>query len=121
MTPAVLDEGDREDHPPFDDADSVAGSACHNRGVLRFSLAGVQLKFSAVREAGGGLDEITADQIALFIDRAGLPGLCSTPAPADPVRLALPGPGHAAPPPARALLEFGFQPESVPVLMGGVC
>jgi serine/threonine-protein kinase HipA len=44
----VLDDDDEDQHE--DETDGVAG-----QGALRFSLAGVQLKFSAVEKAQGGL------------------------------------------------------------------
>ena len=43
-------------HPiELEDEDAHANAARRDDGVLRFSLAGVQLKFSAVMEASGGL------------------------------------------------------------------
>jgi serine/threonine-protein kinase HipA len=42
-------------HPVEPQEDEQGGDGRHNDGVLRFSLAGVQLKFSAVMEASGGL------------------------------------------------------------------
>jgi serine/threonine-protein kinase HipA len=43
-------------HPiELEDEDAQANAARRDDGVLRFSLAGVQLKFSAVMEASGGL------------------------------------------------------------------
>ena len=41
--------------PPDEADDEDDGGAERNRKILRFSLAGVQLKFSAVKEATGGL------------------------------------------------------------------
>jgi serine/threonine-protein kinase HipA len=38
-----------------DDADHKTSNPADDEGVLRFSLAGVQLKFSAVKQAAGGL------------------------------------------------------------------
>jgi serine/threonine-protein kinase HipA len=51
---------DRGAHAGADDDDDEAGQ--RSRNVLRFSLAGVQIKFSAVMEASGGLT-IPADGI----------------------------------------------------------
>jgi serine/threonine-protein kinase HipA len=50
VTVKPVDTGERDDEEPHDDVDHR-----QNEGVLRFSLAGVQLKFSAVMEASGGL------------------------------------------------------------------
>ena len=41
--------------PPYDSDDIVPPAIQDDPGVLKFSLAGVQLKFSAIREASGGL------------------------------------------------------------------
>jgi serine/threonine-protein kinase HipA len=41
--------------PPQDRDDIIAPAVQDDPGVLKFSLAGVQLKFSAIREANGGL------------------------------------------------------------------
>jgi serine/threonine-protein kinase HipA len=41
--------------PPEDEEEEEEDVADHHRNALRFSLAGVQLKFSAVKEASGGL------------------------------------------------------------------
>ncbi|HYW53256.1 MAG TPA: HipA domain-containing protein [Dongiaceae bacterium] len=41
--------------PPTDRDDVVAPAVEADPGILKFSLAGVQLKFSAIREASGGL------------------------------------------------------------------
>src|SRR5580658_7446314 len=49
-------EGDaKEDDAHHDNADAVHDDDRPHDAVLRFSLAGVQLKFSAVMEASGGL------------------------------------------------------------------
>ncbi len=45
---------DAQGHESQDEGENRAGPAGH-RGALRFSLAGVQLKFSAVMESSGGL------------------------------------------------------------------
>jgi serine/threonine-protein kinase HipA len=52
MTP--MDGRERDGEQPHHDDDRDDGNRL-NEGVLRFSLAGVQLKFSAVMEASGGL------------------------------------------------------------------
>jgi len=49
-------EGDEQSSEPHDALDDETRDASHGgEGPLRFSLAGVQLKFSAVMEASGGL------------------------------------------------------------------
>lgn len=50
VTVKPMDGRERDEEEPHDDVDKR-----QNEGVLRFSLAGVQLKFSAVMEASGGL------------------------------------------------------------------
>jgi serine/threonine-protein kinase HipA len=50
ITPA-----DGQAWPPEDEEEEDGDVADHRRDALRFSLAGVQLKFSAVKEANGGL------------------------------------------------------------------
>ncbi len=50
VTVTPMDAGGRGDEQPCHEEDRR-----QNQGVLRFSLAGVQLKFSAVMEASGGL------------------------------------------------------------------
>jgi serine/threonine-protein kinase HipA len=60
VTVTPFDDGDNDRHDGADDRaeqPDQAGRDSHDpsRGVLRFSLAGVQLKFSAVMESSGGL------------------------------------------------------------------
>jgi serine/threonine-protein kinase HipA len=50
VTVKPMEGRQRDEEEPRDDVDNR-----RNEGVLRFSLAGVQLKFSAVMEASGGL------------------------------------------------------------------
>jgi serine/threonine-protein kinase HipA len=52
---APLESGEQTSEPHHDDHDDSRDNGQGNEGPLRFSLAGVQLKFSAVMEASGGL------------------------------------------------------------------
>jgi serine/threonine-protein kinase HipA len=52
----TIEPADGEAWPPVDDADlDPIEQAKAHEDILRFSLAGVQLKFSAIRDAAGGL------------------------------------------------------------------
>jgi len=51
----TVEPADGEAWPPKSDDDAQAAHEDHQRNALRFSLAGVQLKFSAVNDASGGL------------------------------------------------------------------
>ncbi len=50
----TLEPADGEAWPPIDDLDPIEQAKVHE-DILRFSLAGVQLKFSAISDAAGGL------------------------------------------------------------------
>ena len=50
----TLEPADGEAWPPVDDLDPIEQAKVHE-DILRFSLAGVQLKFSAISDATGGL------------------------------------------------------------------
>nr|WP_299961648.1 type II toxin-antitoxin system HipA family toxin [uncultured Roseobacter sp.] len=50
----TLEPADGEAWPPTDDLDPIEQAKVHE-DILRFSLAGVQLKFSAISDAAGGL------------------------------------------------------------------
>jgi len=50
----TLEPANGEAWPPVNDLDSIAQAKAH-QDILRFSLAGVQLKFSAISDAAGGL------------------------------------------------------------------
>jgi serine/threonine-protein kinase HipA len=52
---APLEGGEQPHEPHHDDHDDGCNNGQSNEGPLRFSLAGVQLKFSAVMETSGGL------------------------------------------------------------------
>jgi serine/threonine-protein kinase HipA len=55
ITITPMEEGQYRDHRNQDKHDKVQGEEEREDTVLRFSLAGVQLKFSAVMETSGGL------------------------------------------------------------------
>ena len=50
----TIEPADGEAWPPLDDLDPIEQAKAHE-DILRFSLAGVQLKFSAISDATGGL------------------------------------------------------------------
>ncbi|MGH1454096.1 MAG: type II toxin-antitoxin system HipA family toxin [Paracoccaceae bacterium] len=50
----TIEPADGEAWPPLDDLDPIEQAKVHE-DILRFSLAGVQLKFSAISDATGGL------------------------------------------------------------------
>lgn len=50
----TIEPADGEAWPPLDDLDPIEQAKVHE-DILRFSLAGVQLKFSAISDAAGGL------------------------------------------------------------------
>mgnify|MGYP001300548684 CR=1 FL=1 len=50
----TIEPADGEAWPPVDDLDPIEQAKVHE-DILRFSLAGVQLKFSAISDATGGL------------------------------------------------------------------
>ena len=50
----TLEPANGEAWPPVNDLDPIAQAKAH-QDILRFSLAGVQLKFSAINDAAGGL------------------------------------------------------------------
>lgn len=52
---APLESGEQPSEPLHDDHDDSRDDGRGDEGPMRFSLAGVQLKFSAVMEAAGGL------------------------------------------------------------------
>ena len=55
VTVTPWDAGERGNHPPLDERSSDNENQDQGDTILRFSLAGVQLKFSAVMESSGGL------------------------------------------------------------------